>query len=125
MQGSHALDQYGSMMNDFLAVHATAEHAHEGGQVYDAPNCKAPSTAASDAAAVAIAKASPHDHCFWQAPNQPWVDLCLPLNPCAAPFGKLSAQLSGAGSSHRRHLQGSCREDHVIGGSASGLAVLT
>ncbi|KAK9801393.1 hypothetical protein WJX73_005942 [Symbiochloris irregularis] len=57
VQGSHALDQYGPMMNDFLAVHATAEHAHEGGQHYDAPDCKGPQPAISDEAAAAIAKA--------------------------------------------------------------------
>lgn len=70
LQGSHALDQYGPMMNDFLAVHATAEHAHEGGQHYDVPDSKGSHAAASDEAAVAIAKVRCHQHACTQSRSQ-------------------------------------------------------
>lgn len=59
LQGSHALDQYDSLMSDFLAEHATQDHAHEGGLHYDVPRQHGTAADPDEAeAAIAIAKVS-------------------------------------------------------------------
>ncbi|KAK9846608.1 hypothetical protein WJX81_007566 [Elliptochloris bilobata] len=54
-----SLDQFGGMLDEFLAVHATPGHAHEGGQAYHsaAEAVAAAGPAVDENAAVAIAKA--------------------------------------------------------------------
>lgn len=55
----HDVNQYGSILDDFLAVHATHDHAHEGGQPYSVPAEQARSMTAEELeAAVAVAKVS-------------------------------------------------------------------
>ena len=61
----HDLQQYGHLMDEFLAVNATHDHAHEGGQLYSAPGGQtAPLTAEQLEAAVAIAKVLASPYCL-------------------------------------------------------------
>jgi hypothetical protein len=56
-----SVDQFGGLMDEFLAAHATPGHAHEGGQAYhsaaEAAAAAPPGAAADEDAAIAIAKA--------------------------------------------------------------------
>ena len=59
LRGPAALEQYGHLMDEFLSRHATRDHAHEGGQAYEAAAgsgaCNAMDPKRQDAA-VAVAK---------------------------------------------------------------------